>query len=438
MFAGAAREVVFSNREVVRRVNNEFIPVALKAGMMNNPPRGIEGELFAEIGRSKPAPQGICTVNSGGKVLTWALSFDDDSSILKFLDHVVVRFKESSGANSAKANSITAERYMRFPGRQLSDVADNGKQIRFPKQHAGNDRCLGKPALAAGTLVGRIIGRPLDENGKPIAQTLRQEDYMEARLEIPVNYQQKLTEAASQAKGKEFRIPSDFARSVLSHAFLGQLDVNPLGEVPGSRNVKRHWEFLGTEIESTKAGIVRLRIEGESSVEGEQGKGGNPTGDGRLWEHRVTLKWQGYADIKENRVVALTLLANGDERLRWGNDRFNFLGASDVTHLMAGHKIDLKSDVRYGLTAKPASANEVVENPPAHRPGNSFHTRLRGKMERLQAGIKRMQQAGKTPSKIGMLMRDFQPLMQKRKHAEAEALLDKALELVEGAEEGDK
>ncbi len=90
--------MVFSNREVVRRVNEEFIPVALKAAMVNNPPRGIEGELYAEIGRSKPAPQGICTVDSNGKVLTWALSFDDDASILKFLDHVVSRYREASDA----------------------------------------------------------------------------------------------------------------------------------------------------------------------------------------------------------------------------------------------------------------------------------------------------------------------------------------------------
>ncbi len=41
MFAGAAREAVFSQREVVRRVNRDFIPVALKAGLVNNPPSGI-------------------------------------------------------------------------------------------------------------------------------------------------------------------------------------------------------------------------------------------------------------------------------------------------------------------------------------------------------------------------------------------------------------
>ena len=38
MFAGAVREAVFSNPDVIRRVNADFVPVALKAGLVNNPP----------------------------------------------------------------------------------------------------------------------------------------------------------------------------------------------------------------------------------------------------------------------------------------------------------------------------------------------------------------------------------------------------------------
>jgi hypothetical protein len=49
VFAGAAREAVFSQDEVVRRVNEQFVPVALKAGHINNPPTAIEGQLYAEI-----------------------------------------------------------------------------------------------------------------------------------------------------------------------------------------------------------------------------------------------------------------------------------------------------------------------------------------------------------------------------------------------------
>ena len=390
MFAGAAREVVFSNREVVRRVNEEFIPVALKAAMVNDPPRGVEGELYAEIGRSKPVPQGICTATSNGKVLAWALSFDNDASILKFLDHVVSRYKKAADAQKP----VIAERFMRFPSHKLSDVEDTGKPIKIPEQHAKHDRCPARPALEKGTLVGRIIGRPLDDKGRPIADTIRQEDYMEARLEIAIAYQEQLATAINQASGKRFRIPDAFARSMISHAFLGQLDVNPLGDVPGSRNNSRRWEFTGQAIDSVDAEITRVRIEGESNVEGRQDTGQTPRSDGRLWEHRVTLKWQGYADVKDNRIIQLVMLANGDERLRWGNARFNFLGESDASHLMAGHKIDLECAVRYGLVAKPCSADEAVDGAIAKRLGRGIRSDLQAKMRRLQAGMKRLQQSG--------------------------------------------
>ncbi len=112
--------MVFSNPEVIRRVNKEYIPVALKAAQVNNPPPGIEGALYAEIARSKPAPQGICTANSAGKVLAWALSFDDDESILEFLDHVAQRYRQSADA----AKPVTAERFKKFPSRKLADVED--------------------------------------------------------------------------------------------------------------------------------------------------------------------------------------------------------------------------------------------------------------------------------------------------------------------------
>jgi len=87
VFAGAAREAVFSNAEVIKRVNADFIPVALKAGLVNNPPADDEGLLYREVERSKPAPQGICVVNSAGKVLNWVLMFDDDKNLLAFFDH---------------------------------------------------------------------------------------------------------------------------------------------------------------------------------------------------------------------------------------------------------------------------------------------------------------------------------------------------------------
>jgi len=355
VFAGATREVVFSNPEVVRRVNEEFIPVALKAAMVNNPPRGIEGDLYAEIGRSKPALQGICTVNSDGKVLAWALSFDDEKSILKFLDHVLDRYRQSPNAEKP----VTAERFRKYPSRKLVDVRDNGKHVQVPQRHAQNDRCPARPSLERGTLVGRIIGRPFDKNGKPIADTIRQEHYMEARFEISVVHQQQLAAAAKKAEGQRFQISSEFARGLIAPAFLGQLDVNPMGDVPGSRNDSRSWKFWGRKVASGDSEIVRVRIEGESHVEGGQDAGRNPRSDGRRWEHRVTLRWQGFVDLKQDRVTQLVMIANGNERLRWGNARLKLTREADVEHLMAGHPIDLECPVRYALSAKPCSDDEV-------------------------------------------------------------------------------
>ena len=216
---------------------------------------------------------------------------------------------------------------------------------------------------ARSRIARRTHHRPLDQDGKPIPETIRQEHYMEARFEVPVAEQDQLAAAVKRADGKQFAIPSDFARALIAHAFLGQLDVSPLGDRPGSRNVSREWEFTGQTIESADSDNVRIRIEGESDVEGVLGRNGvDPSRDGRMWEHRVALRWQGYVDMQKNRVTQLAMIANGDERLHWKHAHFELTNEADVEHLMAGHPIDLECDVRYGLIAEPAPPEEVVDD----------------------------------------------------------------------------
>ena len=72
-------------------MNADFVPVALKAGLVNNPPNDEEGRLYREIGRSKILPQGICVINSACKVLAWVEFFDDNKSVVAFLDHCLKR-----------------------------------------------------------------------------------------------------------------------------------------------------------------------------------------------------------------------------------------------------------------------------------------------------------------------------------------------------------
>ncbi len=357
MFAAAAREVVFSNPEVIRRVNNEFIPVALKAALVNNPPRGTEGRLYAEIERSKPAPQGICTANSAGKVLTWALSFDDQKSILSFLDHVKARYGQFPDA----AKPVTAQRFLKFPSHPLVEIGDAQGPLQIPDRHRKGEHCPGTQAPARGTLLGRIIGRALDQHGRPVADTIRQEHYMEARFELPLGLQVQLSEAVKQAKGDRFRVPDEFSRSIISHAFLGQLDVNPSGRVPGSQNEQFRWEWWAQRI-SKKANTICIRLEGTSLVAGHQRLALIAQGDGRQWDNRVRLRWQGYVEFLEGRIWRLALLAEGQQRLRWENSRLEMLQESDAEHLMAGHPIDLHCGVRFGLLAERSSSRQTVTN----------------------------------------------------------------------------
>ena len=355
MFAGAAREVVFSNPQVVDRINRQFIPVALKAAMVNNPPPGIEGRLYAEIARSRPAPQGICTTNSSGKVLAWVLSFDDDDSILKYLDHVVARYEKFPD----NSNPVPAERFRQFPSRKLPDVAD--QPLAFDPfdpsvEDSIEERNTAQPDLPQGTLVGEIIGRVLDDQGIPLRDTRLQEHYMESRVHIGPEVQQQLAEAVQRASGNTLDIPDSLVSRIVGAAHLGQLDVNPLGQVPGSRNELRYLSFTG-RIEPMEAdNRLRILVEGRSDVAGAPDSAGNRT-DGRLWENRITLRWQGYILLQEDRILELAMVANGQENLRWGNAQFDLLGDIKARHLMAGHRIDLDTEVTYGLFA-PAIDNQ--------------------------------------------------------------------------------
>ena len=358
MFAGAAREVVFSNRKVVRQIQQRFVPVALKAALVNGPPQGVEGQLYAEIGRSKPAPQGICVVNSAGKVLAWALSFDDDNSIAEFLDYAAKRYRQFPDATK----SVTTERFRSYPSLKLPDVADAGQAIVVPLQHDDDERCPAVPVIEQGTLLGRVIGRALDKDGHPLLDTLRQEHYLESQFHVAVGAQRLFIDALRTANGKRFSLPDPLIESIVGAAYLGQLDVHPLGQVPGSQNYQRSWAFTGQQVPANDAKSIRIRVTGQSDVAGGQRTGAVfPSG---LWDHAVQLSWQGYIEVKDNQILSLALLADGHEKLRRGSPSFNWPNEPDSKHLMAGHAIDLDGGVRYGLIAQPVDREkESVSKP---------------------------------------------------------------------------
>jgi len=149
---------VFSDATVVERVKKEFVPVALKAGLVNFMSPGAEGRLYAEIGRSKIVPQGICAVNADGSVLAWAIMFEGKSALPEFLDHVL----KLNAAHPAGSEPFAAERYGTFPGERVDDV--EGRETGpAPKAHREGERCPALPVVEAGTLVAQTA--PADEVG---------------------------------------------------------------------------------------------------------------------------------------------------------------------------------------------------------------------------------------------------------------------------------
>lgn len=361
MFAGAAREAVFSQPENVRRINADFVPVALKAGLVNNPPNDVEGRLYREIARSMPAPQGIGVVNSAGKVLDWVMSFDDDKSVLAFLDHARKRYAQFPDARKP----VPAERFRRFPSQKEEDMEDTGEALRIIDHHPEGESCPGKPPLPLGTVDARLFGRALDKDGKPFADTVAQEHYVEDRFHVAVSMQERLTKALAAAGTQRFRIGDDLARLLVGHAYLGQLDVNPTPGVPGGEGNLKECEFWGRKVETGPYGSkdakrpVRIRIEGTSEAAGASSPVGEG-GDSRLWQHEVRLVWEGLIEVREGRVTRLLLLAHGSEKLKWGNKNLRLPGKADVANLRAGHAIDLACAVRYGIIGEPISASEAT------------------------------------------------------------------------------
>ena len=82
----------------------------------------------------------------------------------------------------------------------------------------------------------------------------------------------------------------------------------------------------------------------------------------------------------------MVLLAQGTEHVRWGNVRSEGSGSEpEVAHLMGGRAFDQDGGVRYGIEARPASADRVLR--PGEEPATASGgppASLRRKMERIQ------------------------------------------------------
>lgn len=289
----------------------------------------------------------MCVANSAGKVLGWTLMFDDQSSIPSFLDHSLKRYRDNPGGT----RPVAAERYMKFPSVRLDDSPDSGQILPVSDGHPTGKNCPAKPPLPPGTVVARVIGRALGPDGNPVAETVGQDRYVEDRFDISVSLQETVAQALAKAGTRRVRLPDEFARLCMTHAYLGMLDVQPLSNPCGGNSDLRHGDFWAEKMASS-SGPPTWRLEGRSDVFTDEMANAGP---GDL--HEVRLTWAGFIQMDGSRMTRLLLSARGTEKLKFGSSRGGNENAA--ASLPAGRRIDMECGVRYGVLAEPVEVAGV-------------------------------------------------------------------------------
>ena len=355
MCAGAVREAVFSVPEVIRRINADFVPVSMAMASFQARAVDDEGKLLQSIYRSKAQPQGTCVLNSGGQVLAWTVMFDKNKSVLDFLDHGVKRFRDHPDAKEA----IMTERYMKFPSAKLADMKDDAKPNPIADGHADGKHCPGWVDLPRGTIVSRVIGRALNKQGKFLG-SVNQEHFALDRFTVTPETQNGLAKLFAGAGTGRVRLPDAFARQCVAAAYLGNKDMGPLVGVSawGFKGDLKKCEFWAQQVVNAKASDdtapLLFRVEGQSEVVGE-----GSTGVGKLL-HEIKLTWDGYIEMKGDRVARLVIAARGTEKLQYG-EKMKSLPIDEVAILAGGRHIDMECGVRYGIIGEPVADDKVKD-----------------------------------------------------------------------------
>jgi hypothetical protein len=362
VYAGAAREAVFSVPAVIRRINADFVPLAVRAGLVNGA-AGMRDEdekwIYQRINHAKLAPQGICVLDSTGQVLTWVQMFDSNQDVLAFLEQACKRYRESAAARPP----VITERYMQFPSKKMKDLRDETRIPAIAGQHPEGKVCparTAKGAVAPGSIMAQLVGRALDDTGKPLADVVNQEHYVEDRFALAPRQQEAVAQALAKAGKDRVALPAEFARTVAAHAHLGHLDVQPcLCMIPGKAVNKGEWkqcQFWAKHEQGGKETSL-WRIAGRSEVVSELAINGPGV-------HNVKLSWQGFITMKGPRISELLLAARGTEKLEFSRDHHPLKNVKkdEVAFLPAGRPIDVHGGVCYGIIGLPVADADAAED----------------------------------------------------------------------------
>ena len=90
-----------------------------------------------------------------------------------------------------------------------------------------------------------------------MADTLRQENYVEDRFDVPADLQGKLVEALNDAGKDRVALPEVLFRPFVAHAYLGMLDVSPIDNPGRGRGELKECKFTAKPI---KTGLWHIEV----------------------------------------------------------------------------------------------------------------------------------------------------------------------------------
>lgn len=395
--------------------------MSVAAALINRPSSEPEGRLLYAIGRSAPAPQGIGALNSDGQALDWALMFDDDAAVLRFLDHVKERFGEFPDSS----RSFATERYMRFSAQKRGDAPAHTVAPPAGAKHAADDKCPAHHLYPSGTLLAKIVGRRVDGQGKALTGAVNQEDYAQDKFAMPPAQQTELAQALAAQGGGPVSVPESVSRLWTTYAYLGMLDVRPLSNPAGSRPNVGEYAF-SAERDSAQPGWYRITGKSEVSTGDSQRRP-----DRAKFDHQVKLEWEGWVQMSGEKVTRLLLGARGHERLRWRpDDRRAKLPIPVVANLPGGRPIDWEGEVRYAIIGEPARPDQVSDSAPASVSTTAdAQNAIRDRMLRLQQQIR--SRGGRAMQQIAPKVQEFQKMMRDQRFDDASKKLDELLSELE-------
>ena len=279
----------------------------------------------------------MSVVNAGGQALAWAMNHNrEDKDILSFLDHGLELFRKDPDGKKP----ITTERYVHYPKKRLEDYKTEAASLPIPRGHPDKGGCPSWTQHPKGTVVARVVGRALSKDGKPVAETVGQGNYIEDKFHITVRTQENLAKALGDARTDRVTLPLEVTREWVKHAFMGVLDVRPLDNQGRDKGDLKKCDF-GAQKVGTGKGPTLWRVEGESEVYIDDKMRNWRPGD----MHEVKLKWHGFIEIDENRMTRLVLSADGSEKLKFAR------------------LFDMACQVRFGIIGEPVTPDEKKAKP---------------------------------------------------------------------------